>query len=81
MLKCFSLAQADAHITKELIETEVVQVQSLVEMLSHSEYRKALGTDPVLKNLIVYCVEIMVPREKVTLSLKRILLMDVVFIT
>ena len=49
MLKCFSLAQADAHVTKELIETEVVQVQSLVEMLSQSEYRKALSTDPVLK--------------------------------
>ena len=51
MLRCFNLAQADAHVTNELLETEVVQVQSLVEMLSHSEYRRVLGFDPVLKKI------------------------------
>ena len=43
MLKCFSLAQADAHVTKEIIEVNNHPVEPLVQILSANEYREALG--------------------------------------
>ena len=43
MLKCFSLAQADAHVTKEIIEVNNHPVEPLVQILSADEYREALG--------------------------------------
>ena len=49
MLKCFSLAQADAHVTKELLEIDGFPIESLVEMLKPDEYQAALATDSVLK--------------------------------
>ena len=49
MLKCFSLAQADAHVTKELLETDGFPIESLVEMLNSDEYQAALATDSVMK--------------------------------
>ena len=48
MLKCFSLAQADAKVTKEIIEIDGYPVEPVVEMLSSAEYRDALSTDSCL---------------------------------
>ena len=49
MLRCLSLAQADAKITKELIEIDGCIVETLVEMLSPAEYMEALTTDSGLQ--------------------------------
>ena len=49
MLNCFSLAQADAHVTKELLEIDGFPIESLVEMLKPDEYQAALATDSGLK--------------------------------
>ena len=48
MLKCFSLAQADAKVTKEIFEIDGYPVEPVVEMLSSAEYRDALSTDSCL---------------------------------
>ena len=48
MLKCFSLDQADAKVTKEIIEIDGYPVEPVVEMLSSAEYRDALSTDSCL---------------------------------
>ena len=43
MLKCFSLAEADAHVTNEIIEVNKNPVEPLVKILSANEYREVLG--------------------------------------
>ena len=43
MLKCFSLAEADAHVTNEIIEVNNHPVEPLVKILSADEYREVLG--------------------------------------
>ena len=48
MLKCFSLAQADAEFTTEIIEIDGYPFERVVEMLSSAEYRDALSTDSCL---------------------------------
>ena len=49
MLRCLGVAQADAKITKELIENDGCIVETLVEMLSPAEYMEALTTDSGLQ--------------------------------
>ena len=50
MLKCLCLAQADAHVTNDLISMQGVQVEPLVEMLSSDDYQRKLARDTVLKS-------------------------------
>ena len=56
MLECLCLAQADAHVTNDLISVQGVQVEPLVEMLSSDDYQRKLASDTVLKSLTVFCV-------------------------
>ena len=48
MLKFFSLAQADAHVTKKIAEVNDCPVEPLVQILSENEYRESLGRNSAL---------------------------------
>ena len=50
MMKCLCLAQADAHVTNDLILVQGVQIDPLVEMLSSDDYQRKLASDTVLKS-------------------------------
>ena len=48
MLKCFAIAQADAHVTKSMIQNSSREVQPMVEMWSHKEYEDCLKKNLML---------------------------------
>ena len=48
MLKCFAIAQADAHVTKSMIQNSSREVQPMVEIWSHKEYEDCLKKNLML---------------------------------
>ena len=38
MLRCFAIAQADAHVTKSLVQSSSLDVKAMVEMWSSETY-------------------------------------------
>ena len=48
MLKCFAIAQADAHVTKSMIQNSSREVQPMIEMWSHKEYEDCLKKNLML---------------------------------
>ena len=51
LLKCFAIAQADAHVTKSMIQNCSREVQPMVEMWSHKEYEDCLKKNLMLLQL------------------------------
>ena len=48
MLKCFAIAPADAHVSKSMIQHGSHEVQPMVEMWSHKEYKDCLKKNLML---------------------------------
>ena len=51
LLKCFAIAQADAHVTQSKIQNSSREVQPMVEMWSHKEYEDCLKKNLMLLQL------------------------------
>ena len=45
MLRCFAIAQADAHVTKSLVQSSSLDVKAMVEMWSSETYAERLKLD------------------------------------
>ena len=45
MLRCFAIAQADAHVTKSLVQSSSLDVKAMVKMWSSETYAERLKLD------------------------------------
>ena len=58
MLRCFAIAQADAHVTNEIIRIGTTEVRSMVPMWPKDDYKQKLTRDLKLSefdNLLRNC--------------------------
>ena len=51
MLRCFAIAQADAHVTNEIIRIGTTEVSSMVPMWPKDDYKQKLTRDLKLSEL------------------------------
>ena len=72
MLKCFSLAQGDANLTKKIFEIDGYLDEPVVEMLSSAENRDAMspGSD------IIECDSLLLESNRVAIESKFVFKRD-----